>query len=163
MSTSGRCLRSEPHFRRYACHRLPLSGSSPASLSAFRNHLSARWRVMGSVGSPGEGNKGAAPMPGRSARTLSSAALTGGEIGTVDSWPILSVSAGQRIEPYRDEEAEEELHPRTPSLLARPPPICPRPRAGSELNPAGRSVRHGLRLVVVSPPLEPAPEVELGP
>lgn len=62
----------------------------------------------------------------------------------------------------RDEEAEEELHPRTPSLLARPPPICPRPRAGSKLKPAGRSVRHGPRLVV-SPPLEPAPEVELGP
>ena len=54
---------------------------------------------MGFVGSLGEGNNGAAPMPGRSTRILSSAALTGGEMGTVDSWPILSVSAGQRIEP----------------------------------------------------------------
>ena len=43
---------------------------------------------MGSVGSLGEGNKGAAPIPGRSACILSNAALTDGEIGTVDSWPI---------------------------------------------------------------------------
>ena len=37
---------------------------------------------MGFVGSLCEGKRGAAPMPGRSTRILSSAALTGGEIGT---------------------------------------------------------------------------------
>ena len=71
----------------------PLLRLRPASFSAFRSHLSARWRVMGAAELSGDGNRGAPPIPGLAWIIRSKAALTIGIVGTVVSLFCWSVSA----------------------------------------------------------------------
>jgi len=72
--------------------RTACCGSSLASRSACRSHCRTRSLLTGRVESIGHGNKQPAAIP-RPSSVRMSAARTVGEIGTVDSRPILSVSA----------------------------------------------------------------------
>ncbi len=75
-------------------------------LSQRLRQCDARSYRTGSLGSIGDGNRYAAPMPGRSSWMRSKAARTSGQMGTNVSRPVLSVSAGQQIAPYWSGEAQ---------------------------------------------------------
>lgn len=73
----------------------------PRQLFGFSSPLVALFFVSGAVWSFGDGNRRPAPIPGRRRPRSSRAALATAVIGTsAHSTSVLSVSAGQVIEPW---------------------------------------------------------------